>query len=280
MTPLGIVAIAGGIVSTLGLIRRPQRRRRTYAQWSLSVGSWLLLWFATASPFAARGMSNLPDHMMSHVIVMFLVPMGLIGGSTARSLVWVVPVSLRRSVMRRYYLRHWRTPAWLCHPMVAAVVMNGVMVCAHVPSIFNFVMARRWAMDWLMEPAFLASGLFFFHFIIPAWPKRPKARLRWQLVMIAVTMFEMLVMAMAMSIFTKAAWYTMAPTSAMDAMPGMGPSPAVAFQQQQLSAAILWVCGDFWAVPCLVLIVRRVMARDGSLLAALERQSSRFSTSP
>jgi hypothetical protein len=121
---------------------------------------------------------------------------------------------------------------------------------------------------------FLLSGLFFFHFIIPAWPRRPRSRLRLQLLMVVVTMVEMLIMAMSMSIFTKSAWYVMGPDSAMSSMPGMGVSPAVAFSQQQLAAAILWICGDFWAVPCLILIVRRVIQRDGSLLAALDRQAS------
>jgi len=219
-------------------------------------------------------MTNLPDHMIGHVIVMFVVPMALIGGSTLRSLAWCIPAPWRRDVQRRYYRRSWRTPSWLVHPLVAAVVMNVVMVGAHVPRFFNAAMAHRWLMDWLMEPAFLLSGLFFFHFIIPAWPHRPRSRLRLQLLMVVVTMVEMLIMAMAMSIFTKSAWYTMGTESAMSSMPGMKTSPAVAFSQQQLAAAILWICGDFWAVPCLILIVRRVIQRDGSLLAALDRQAS------
>jgi hypothetical protein len=32
----------------------------------------------------------------------------------------------------------------------------------------------------------------------------------------------------------------------------------------------------FWAVPCLVMIIRRLVVHDGSLLGALDRQSSSF----
>lgn len=102
--------------------------------------------------------------------------------------------------------------------------------------------------------------------------------------MIVVTMLEMFILAMAMSIFTKVAWYSVMLHPAMAGMVGMAGmttsvSPATAFHQQQLGAAILWVCGDFWAVPCLVVLIRRLVKRDGSLFAALENQTSRlFST--
>jgi len=277
MSPLGVVALAGALASSVAFVRRTSRSTRVVAQTLLSLVAWGLLWFATSSAFAQRGMENLPDHMIGHVIVMFVVPMALIGASTLRSLAWCLPASWRRVVQRRYYGRSWRMPSWLAHPIVAALVLNLVMVGAHIPRFFNASMAHRWMMEWLMEPAFLLSGLFFFHFIIPAWPRRPRSRLRLQLLMVVITMVEMLIMAMAMSIFTKASWYTMGATPGMAAMPGMGQSPATSFSQQQLAAAILWICGDFWAVPCLILIVRRVMQRDGSLLAALDRQSSRLS---
>ena len=97
--------------------------------------------------------------------------------------------------------------------------------------------------------------------------------------MVVATMFEMLILAMSMSIFTKASWYdvmTPGPRHALHARHGHARSPA-AFHQQQFAAGILWICGDFWAVPILVMIARRLARRDGSLFAVLERQSSRLS---
>jgi hypothetical protein len=72
----------------------------------------------------------------------------------------------------------------------------------------------------------------------------------------------MLVLAMAMSIFTKGPWYSM--NVAMD-------GPAAALRDQRWAAGILWVCGDFWAVPALVLIAMRLSSVTGGVSASLER---------
>ena len=79
---------------------------------------------------------------------------------------------------------------------------------------------------------------------------------------IVATAFTMLVLAMAMSIFTKGPWYSM--NVLMD-------GPAAALRDQRWAAGILWVCGDFWAVPALVLIAMRVSASSGGVSASFER---------
>jgi cytochrome c oxidase assembly factor CtaG len=227
-------------------------------------------------------MTYLPIHMVAHVLVMFLVPMGLIGSAWGRSMWWVLSSGPRRRLLRWWYVeRKWRAPRGLVHPITATIVLNVVMVVSHMPRVFNAVMEHPWAMDWLMEPAFLLSGLFFFHFLVVGRPRTNHVRVRLQLVMVAVTMFEMLVLAMAMSIFTTSAWYqSMIVTTAMPGMASIVRSPEVAFHQQQLAAAILWICGDFWAVPVIVVAVRRLVVREGSLFAVLERQSESLSRSP
>jgi cytochrome c oxidase assembly factor CtaG len=224
-------------------------------------------------------MTNLPDHMIGHVLVMFLVPMGLIFSGFARSLWWILGVTPRRRLLRWWYITRSRhAPRWLVHPVTATIFLNVVMVSSHTPRFFDFAMGHRWAMDWLMEPAFLMSGLFFFHFLLNSPPRHTNVKPVVQVSMIVVTMFEMFVLAMSMSIFTKTSWYSvMVPGHGMPFMPGMATTVTAAFHQQQLAAAILWICGDFWAVPILFVIVRRLVSRDGSLFAVLERQSSRLS---
>jgi len=287
MAPLGVVAIIGAALSIISFLRRPSRRQRTQLQFIASIFSWTSLWFATASSFASSGMTNLTSHMIGHVIVMFLVPIGLVLSGTARSWWWLLPVNSRRKVLRWWNVdRDVRVPKFLFNPISAALVLNAVMIASHIPSVFDASMEHQWGMDYLLEPSFLLSGLFFFHFIVSSSPRKNKVGIRLQLFMVLSTMLEMLVMAMSLSIFSNSAWYAvMKPMAGMTNMNMAGMTmPATtlleAFHQQQLAAGVLWVCGDFWAVPCLILIIRRLANRNGgSLFNALNRGSEKFTGS-
>jgi cytochrome c oxidase assembly factor CtaG len=259
--------------------RRKTTSLRVNFQFAIALLSWALLWYATASPFAEQGMVSLPKHMIAHILVMFMVPIGLTYAGALRSLWWILRPEPRRRLLSWWYLRRrWRAPKWLFNILSATVVLNAVMISSHLPRVFDYVMARTWMMQWVVEPAFLLSGLFFFHFIVSSPPRVNHVRIRFQLIALVVTLFEMLMLAMSMSIFTKSSWYSvMVMHPGMAAMPGMAASASVAFSQQRLAAGILWICGDGWAIPCLILVLYRLVKREGSLFGALERQTSRLS---
>jgi hypothetical protein len=81
----------------------------------------------------------------------------------------------------------------------------------------------------------------------------------------------MWILAMSMSFLTQVTWYPV-----YDHVPGVTLPP---FADQQIGAGILWVCGDFWAIPMLIVVVRRIIADDGSLGSAIDRMLGRTTTS-
>jgi putative membrane protein len=276
ITPLGVAAVVIGMTHEIGLRwlahrQTPDHRRRTRRR-SLAFYSGLLgLALVASGPLERWGMKWLSVHMIIHILEMFYLPPLLIIGAPWVPLVFAVPVDARRGLLRTVYRS--KSLGWLrgltkvvTSPIVAVVLFNAVMVLWHVPVIFDWASWHGWVMNWLMGPSFVIVGLLFWRVILPSHPYPARGSTRMQLLAIGATAFEMLVLAMSMSIFTKGPWYSM--NIAMN-------GPAAALRDQRWAAGILWVCGDFWAVPALALIVMRASASAGGVSSAFERMLGR-----
>ncbi len=276
ITPLGVVAVVIGIAHEVGLrrlalrqsaVRRRRTRRRSLVFYSGLTGLILVV----SGPLERWSMKWLSVHMVTHVVEMFYLPPLVIAGAPWVPLLFALPVGPRRRLLRAYY--RGSSLGWLrglgsfvTNPVTAIVVFNAVMVLWHIPRVFNWASWHGWAMTWLMAPSFVLSGILFWRVILPSYPSPPRGSARVQIIGIVVTAFEMLVLAMALAIFSKTPWYTM--NVVMD-------GPSAALRDQHWAAGILWVCGDFWAIPALVLVVYRLYVREGGLSAPLERALGR-----
>jgi cytochrome c oxidase assembly factor CtaG len=276
VTPIAVVALVVGVGYEIGLRRlavrqSPGHRRATRRRsWAFYAGLGGLI-AVVSGPLDRWAMAWLSVHMVLHVLEMFYLPPLLILGAPWVPLSFALPPEPRRRLLGFYYrspkaagLRGlWRV---VSNPLVAIVLFNGVMVVWHLPVVFDWASNHDWVMGWLMAPSFVLVGLLFWRIILPSHPWAPRGSTRVQIGAIVVTAFEMLVLAMAMSIFTKAPWYSM--NVVMD-------GPVAALRDQRYAAGILWICGDFWAIPALVLVGYRLYGTEGGVSASLERALGR-----
>jgi putative membrane protein len=205
-------------------------------------------------------------HMAQHLLLMFAAPTLIVAGAPWQPLLSAIPA--------RGAGRGWSRPlraagGWLLRPWVAVVAFNLVMLFWHVPALLDLAENNRAVQIWLLHSSYLIAGVVFWLQFIPSPPFRMRMLPEAQAVALVATNVIMWLLAMAMSFLTSVSWYPV-----YDHVPGVTLPP---FADQQIGAGILWVCGDFWAVPMLIVVIRRIINADGSLGSALDKMLGRGS---
>jgi putative membrane protein len=257
-----------------------RRRRRMW----LSYAGLVLLALSIVSPLQFWAMQYFWVHMLQHVFVMLGAPALYVAGAPMVPLVHAVPVGLRRRILRRIFIRPTRHPlrrvcAFLMSPAVGIIFFNAVMVLWMLPSLFNPIMTRPDLHVSLMLSTFFLSGMLFWLQFIPSAPLRPKLSPFAQAGSLLVTNLIMTIIAIALSFFTSVPSYAFGAVMENMATMTMPVITLNRFADQQIGAAILWVCGDFWCFPALYIAFRRSMKdTDGSdIVERLTRGHRRMS---
>jgi cytochrome c oxidase assembly factor CtaG len=280
ISPLWVVAVALIAVEELGLRRlckrcSPERARRWRRRGLAYDAALIVLCLIDSSPLMGLAMSHLTAHMVLHVFEMFYLPIVLVLSAPFLPALFALPVGPRRQLLRWWQLGR---SAWLTRgisrvvtaPIVALVLFNATMIFWHLPRFFNWASWNDAAHTWLMGPSFVISGYLFWRLILGTGPYRPRGSTRFQILAVMVTAFEMIILAISLGILSHNAWYQMNVLML---------GPGAALRDQQAAAGILWVCGDFWVIPAIVLIARRVIDDSGSVSAAFERAVGRAAVS-
>lgn len=254
------------------LHERTRRRRRN----SLVFYSGLaILLLSIDSPIDYWASRYFFVHMIEHILIVFAAPVLIVAGAPWIPLMFALPVKTRRTVGRFFYLSNKARVLRVVgrsvrSPWFALISFNAVMVLWHIPALFELGERNIFVHVWGMHTSFFVTGVLFWLQIIDSYPMKPARGPMWQAGSIIVTNVVMTILAMSMSILTTVSWY-----SNYSHIPGVTLSP---FADQQIGAAILWVCGDFWALPALILIVRRAIAEEGSFSNVVDRLTGRAAT--
>ena len=279
--PFLIVALVVVVWHEIGLRRlasrsRPERtrERRIRSLW-FYLGLAVLL-VAVESPLDYWADSYFMVHMVQHLLLMFAAPSLVVAGAPWQPLLDALPGRSGRSVTREVMTGGWSRPlraagSFFLRPWVAVFLFNFVMVAWHVPALFDLAQSNSAVHIWLMHGSFFAAGVLFWLQFIPSPPFRSQLPLLGRAAALLTTNVVMIVIAMSLSIFVNHSIY-----SAYDHVPGVTLPP---FADQQIGAAILWVCGDFWALPTMIVTIRKLIGDEGGVGTAMERFLKRGSES-
>ena len=251
---------------------RPERtrERRLRSLWFYAGLAVLLI--AVESPIDYWSDDYFLVHMIQHLLLMFAAPSLIVAGAPWQPLLAALPGRSGRSVTRGVLAGGWSRPlravgGFFVRPWVAVVLFNAVMIFWHLSGPFDLAENNQAVHIWLMHGSFFAAGVLFWLQFIPSPPFRRRMPLVSQAAALLATNVIMIGLAMALSIFVTHSVYPV-----YDHVPGVTLPP---YADQQIGAAILWVCGDFWALPTMIITVRRLIAADGTFGAALDRALNR-----
>ena len=271
--PFLILAVIVVVWHEIGLWRlarrsRPERtrERRLRSLWFYAGLAVLLI--AVESPIDYWADSYFMVHMVQHLLLMFAAPTLVVAGAPWQPLLDALPGRSGRSVTRGVMTGGWSRPlraagGWFLRPWVAVITFNVVMVGWHIPVLFDLAENNQSVHIWLMHSSFFAAGVLFWLQFIPSPPFRSRMPLLGRAAALLATNVVMIMVAMALSIFANHSIYPV-----YDHVPGVTLSP---FADQQIGAAILWVCGDFWALPTMIVTIRKLISDEGGMGTALER---------
>ena len=275
--PFLIVVAAIIVLHEVGLSNlrrrsRPERARARRRKSLLFYAGLGVLLLAVVSPIDYWASDYFFVHMIEHILVMFLAPVLIVAGAPWLPLVHGLPVGVRRRLGRAVLLSDWARPLRAIgrvatNGVVAVLLFNISMVLWHIPVLFDLAERNQPVHIWLMHSSFFVAGVLFWLQLIPSYPIKPKLSTLGGIWAILASNVVMIFLAMSMSILSSASWY-----SVYDHVAGVQLS---AFADQQIGAAILWVCGDFWAYPMLVILIGRAIREEGSGSALLDRMLGR-----
>jgi cytochrome c oxidase assembly factor CtaG len=258
---------------------RPERTRERRIRSLWFYAGLLVLLLAVDSPIDYWADAYFTVHMVQHLLLMFAAPSLVVAGAPGQPLLDALPGRSGKTVTRSVLAGDWSRPLralwrFLSAPLTAVVLFNLVMIGWHIPAAFDLAADNTAVHIWLEHGSFFATGVLFWLQFIPSPPFRSRLPLLGRAAALLATNVVMIFIAMSLSVFATHSIY-----APYDHVPGVTLPP---FADQQIGAAVLWVCGDFWALPTMIVTIRKLLSDEtgaGTALDRFARSGSRAATS-
>jgi putative membrane protein len=171
---VALLVVAGVFILYLVAVTRQNHLGRYWSSWrtaSFGVGA-VLLFAALAPPLADLAHHDFRAHMLQHILIGMLAPLGLVFGAPLTLAFRTLPVQASRSITAILHNR-------LIHPVSAFVSNMGGMVLLYITPLYALTLTNPYLHSF-MHLHFLVAGCLFTWAIAgpdPA-PNRPGMRTR------------------------------------------------------------------------------------------------------
>jgi cytochrome c oxidase assembly factor CtaG len=264
-SPLPLVlVVAAGVLYALGLRRLSSGPRFPSGRVVAFYGGLAATLVAVASPVDTYANVSFSDHMVQHILLMFVAaPLFALG----------TPVTLALRAARSSTRKRWILPVLhsvpvrvLSHPLVAMGMFTVVQYVTHLTSLYNLALRSNPVHD-LEHALYLGTALLFWWPVVGLDPAPHRmshpARLLY------------LVAAMPLEAFLAVALLSASPYPHYLALPPpWGGAAAVA--DQSAAAAFMWIAGDLSTLIAALLVAAAWFRHDEARQRRIEADIDRL----
>jgi putative membrane protein len=174
---LSFILLSGVLVLYVVATRVSNRRRlRSWSPWrtaSFTAGLAVLA-LALAPPVAAFAHQDFRGHVVQHLLIGMLAPLGLVLGAPVTLLLRTLPVGAGRSVVAVLRSQPLR---WLSHPLTGLLLAVGGMYLLYLSPLYHATMTHP-LLHHLLNFHFFAAGFLFTAALVSPDPQPHRASFR------------------------------------------------------------------------------------------------------
>ncbi len=258
-----VLALAAGIYLTgWSRLRRQADGAATLSGLALYLGGIAALFTALVSPVDRLAAESLSMHMVQHILLLMIAPLGILLANPFAAVVWGLPAAIREPFAGLF---RDGAPLRSALSVLTAMPVAWTLYVAnlwawHHPALYQAALEYWWLHDlehWL----FFGTAVLFWWPIVNAAPLfRPTRPLGLRIVYLVAATLQNTLLGMAIALPERVLYPFYAAVPVIEKL-----SP---IQDQALGGGIMWVSGHMYIVPILVLVARRLIAEDDAANAA------------